>query len=142
LDFLIISYQLGLYLELTLAHLLYSGIARIFQVASPQDSPASRGYWKSKGPGGKAPSRRRQEGRGAEPPALGEFCNFSINITHFMHISAKLVNLKNTLQLKAFKISLNVLNRIDVTKYDVTFSTRGKGVNPPPWLRHWLYTLF
>jgi len=33
-------------------------------------------------------------GRGEKPPALGDFCNFSIKITHFMHISAKIVILK------------------------------------------------
>jgi len=32
---------------------------------------------------GGAPSRRKQDGLGAEPLALGDFCNFSIKITHF-----------------------------------------------------------
>jgi len=36
-------------------------------------------------------SRGRQGGLGSGPPALGDFCNFSIKITHFMHISAKIV---------------------------------------------------
>jgi len=35
-------------------------------------------------------------GLGAKPSALRDFCNFSIKITRFMHISAK------THQLKAF----------------------------------------
>jgi len=33
--------------------------------------------------GGKAPIRRKQGGLGADPPALGDFCNFSTKITHF-----------------------------------------------------------
>jgi len=30
----------------------------------------------------------------SKPPALGDFCNFSTKITHFMHISAKIIILK------------------------------------------------
>jgi len=30
-----------------------------------------------------ASSRQRQGGVGAKPPALGDFCNFSLKITHF-----------------------------------------------------------
>jgi len=45
---------------------------------------------------------------------LGDFCNFSIKITHFMHILAKIVILKAiTHQLKTFQIGLNALNRIN-----------------------------
>jgi len=35
------------------------------------------------GSGGKTLSRRRQGGLGAEPPALGNFYDFSTKITHF-----------------------------------------------------------
>jgi len=61
-----------------------------------------------------------------------------------MHISAKKVILKHAIthQLKAFKISLNVLNRINkvkfcsirinVTKFDVTFATKEVGYPSPP----------
>jgi len=41
-------------------------------------SPKSAGSWES---GDKASSRRRQ----GEPPALEDFCNFSIKITYFRH---------------------------------------------------------
>jgi len=34
------------------------------------------------------------EGLGAEPPALGDFCNFSVKITHFYAYLAKIVILK------------------------------------------------
>jgi len=52
-------------------------------------------------------------------------------------------------QLKAFKISQNLIDwinevqvcsiRINVSKYDVTFATKG-GFNPqnPSWLRYWI----
>jgi len=33
-------------------------------------------------------------GKEVKSSALGDFCNFSIKTTHFMHISAKIVNLK------------------------------------------------
>jgi len=38
------------------------------------------------GSGGKAPSCRKKRGL-----ALGDFCNFSIKTTYFMHVSAKRV---------------------------------------------------
>jgi len=64
---------------------------------------AARGYQGSRQP----PEAR---GLGAVPPALGGFCNFSIKI--FMHSSAKINCFEAiTHKLKAFKISLNVLNR-------------------------------
>jgi len=63
------------------------------------------------------------------------FCNFSIKITHFYAYFGQNSYFKAIIdQLKAFKISLNVLNRINevhysicinVTKYDITFSTKG-----------------
>jgi len=60
---------------------------------------------------GRAPSSRRPLGvwgQSLQPPdaggkapslvwrqaALGDFCNFSLKVTHFMHISAKIVNFK------------------------------------------------
>jgi len=53
-------------------------------------------------------------GLGAKPPALADFCNFSIKITLFYAYFSqnsyfKIINY----QFKAFKISLNVLNRIN-----------------------------
>jgi len=73
-----------------------------------------------------------------EPPALGDFCNFS-KISVFLcrlYFGQNRYFTAITHQLKAFKISLNVLNRImkykfcsiriNVTKYEVTFAT-----NPP-----------
>jgi len=35
-------------------------------------------------------------GLGAESPALDDFCNFSIKITHFVHISAEIVVLRES----------------------------------------------
>jgi len=67
--------------------------------------PAARSW----GSRGKASTSRKPERLGAEPQALGIF---SIKITHFMH--AKIVDLKAiTHQLKAFKNSRKVLNRIN-----------------------------
>jgi len=46
------------------------------------ETPAAGGHWGSEG---EIPNRRRQlRESGAEPPALGDFCNFSIKITHSM----------------------------------------------------------
>jgi len=36
-----------------------------------------------KGSEGKAPSRRRHRGSGAEPSALGNFCDFTMKLMHF-----------------------------------------------------------
>jgi len=70
------------------------------------------GWW---GFGGEASSSRRQGSLGAESLALGDFCNFSIKMTDFMHISAKNSYFKAiTHQLKVFKINLNVLNKLQV----------------------------
>jgi len=53
-------------------------------------------------------------GSGGRAPALGDFCNFSIKITHFYADFGQNSYFKAvTYQLKAFKISLNVLNRIN-----------------------------
>jgi len=42
-------------------------------------------------------------GLSEHPPGLSDFCNFSIKITHFMHISVKIVIFNATThQLKAF----------------------------------------
>jgi len=50
----------------------------------------------------------------AKPPALGDFCNFSIKITLFYAYFGLNSYFKAiTRQFKAFKISLNVLNRIN-----------------------------
>jgi len=57
------------------------------------------------------------EGLGAEPPPLGDFCNFSIKITRFYAYFGQNNYFEGmTHQLKAFKISLNVLNRINEVK--------------------------
>jgi len=42
-------------------------------------------------------------------PALGDFCNFSIKITYFMHVSAKIVIITKAIthQLKAFEKQSN-----------------------------------
>jgi len=94
------------------------------------DLPAAGGHWRSWGlsVGGK--------GRGGGAPSEGDFSNFSKNNTFYAYFgksSCKTI----THQLKVFKISLNVLNginkvlykfcniRINVTKYDVTFATKG-----------------
>jgi len=42
-----------------------------------------RMIWES---GGGSPSRRRQGGLGAEPPAFGDFYNFLMKIIRFWHI--------------------------------------------------------
>jgi len=48
----------------------------------------------------------------SEPPALNDFYNFSIKITHFYACFSQNSYFKAiTHQLKAFKISLNVQNR-------------------------------
>jgi len=56
----------------------------------------------------------------AELPALGDFCNFSKKKFIFMHISAKILILKQQL-IKVQFCSV----RINVTKHDVTFTTKG-----------------
>jgi len=61
--------------------------------------------------GAKAPSHWRQGGLGAESPALGNFCYFSIKIMHFYAYFGQNSCFKAiTHQLKACKISLNVIN--------------------------------
>jgi len=66
-----------------------------------------RGFWR--GSGGRAPSRQRPMG-----VALGDFCNSSIKITLFYVYFVQNSYFKAiTHQFKAFKISLNVLNRIN-----------------------------
>jgi len=46
--------------------------------------------------------------------AIGDFCNFSIKIAHFYAYFGRNSYFKAiTHQLKAFKISLNILNRIN-----------------------------
>jgi len=53
-------------------------------------------------------------GLGANLSALGDFCNFSMKITIFLCIFHPNSYFKAiTYQFKAFKISLNVLNRIN-----------------------------
>jgi len=57
------------------------------------ESPASGGHW---GSGGETqPPEDGGLGQSSQPPEarepLGDFCNFSIKITHFIHISAKIV---------------------------------------------------
>jgi len=50
----------------------------------------------------------------AQAETLGDFCNFSIKITNFYADFGQNSYFKAiTYQLKAFKISLNVLNRIN-----------------------------
>jgi len=79
-----------------------------------------------------------------EPSALGNFATFLIKITHFYaNFGQNSYFEAITHQLKAFKISLYVLNRINdkmkykfcsvrinVTKYDVTFFTKGDFYHP------------
>jgi len=63
---------------------------------------------------GKAPSRGRQGCLEAEPPALVELYNFSINITQFYaYFGQNSYSKAITHQFKAFKMSLNVLYRIN-----------------------------
>jgi len=74
---------------------------------------------------------------GAKPPALGDFCKFSIKITHFYAYFDQNNYFKAiTHQINHLESSLNVLSsinkvqfivfvRINVTKYDVTFVTKG-----------------
>jgi len=51
---------------------------------------------------------------GALPPSLGDFCNYSIKITHFYTYFGQNSYFKAiTRQLKGLKISLNALNRIN-----------------------------
>jgi len=84
-----------------------SGVARMFQWEGVGGDRHRRS-------GGKAPSRRRQRGLGVESPALGEFCNFSIKLTHFYaYIGQNSYFKAITQQIKTFKISLNVPNRIN-----------------------------
>jgi len=59
-------------------------------------------------------------------PALENFCNFSVKITYFYAYFGQNSYFKAiTHQLKAFKISLNVLNNDDI------FATKGDS-NPQP----------
>jgi len=55
--------------------------------------------------GSRAPSRWRQRGLGTKPPSLGNFCNFSIKMTHFYaYLMVKYSYFKAiTHQLKAFE---------------------------------------
>jgi len=51
---------------------------------------------------------------GAEPPGLGDFCNFSVKMTYFYAYFGQNSYFKAIIhQLKAFKISLNALDRIN-----------------------------
>jgi len=51
---------------------------------------------------------------GAKSPALGDFCNFPIKITLFYAYFGQITYFKVVShQFKSFKISLNVLNRIN-----------------------------
>jgi len=62
-------------------------------------------------------SCRRQGGLGPEPPALGDFCNFSRKRMHFYAYFGQNDDFKAiTHQLKAFESNLNVLNRINEVK--------------------------
>jgi len=50
----------------------------------------------------------------AEAPTLGDFCNFSVKITYFYACFGQNSYFKAiTHQLKAIKITLNVLNRMN-----------------------------
>jgi len=49
---------------------------------------------------------------GGKAPVLGDFCNFSIKITYFNAYFCQNRYYTITHQLKAFKISLNLLNKI------------------------------
>jgi len=69
-------------------------------------------------------------GSGNKALALGDLYNFSIKITHiYAYFSQNSYFKATTHQLKAFKISLNVLNRINVLSYSYkyTFATGGGG---------------
>jgi len=85
-----------------------SGVARISQWGrgwrgSGGGAPAAGGHFR-RGFGDKASNRRRQGDLGAEPPALGDFCNFSIKITYFYAYFGQNSYFKAiTYQLKAFK---------------------------------------
>jgi len=83
------------------------------------DLPFDGSHWKSEG---------KARGLGANPPAAGDrrvlggrssqrwgdFCNFLIKITHFYaYFSQNRYFKVITHQLKAFKISLNILNGIN-----------------------------
>jgi len=86
------------------------------------EPPATGGHRESQGEaqppkdGGwvKAPSPRKQGDRLRSPQPLSDFCSFSIKITHFYAYFGQNSYFKAiTHQLKGFKISLNVLNRIN-----------------------------
>jgi len=56
------------------------------------------------------------------PSVLGNFCKFSLKITHFYAYFGQNSYFKaKTHQLKAFKISSYTVN---IIKYDVTFATK------------------
>jgi len=61
--------------------------------------------WGWVGVWGQMPSRRRQGGLRTEPPALGNFYNFSMKITHFYACFSQNSYFKAiTYQFKAFKL--------------------------------------
>jgi len=66
--------------------------------------------------------------------ALGYFCYFSVKITHFYtHFGQNSYFKAITHQIKAFKISLNVLNRINkVQILQYSYKSRGYATDPYP----------
>jgi len=92
---------------------------------------------------GWCPQPPKARGLEVELLARAIFCDFSIKIMHFYAYFGQNSYFKAiTHKLKAFKISLNVLNRINkvlfcsirvnVSKFDVTFPQRGVLTPTPP----------
>jgi len=49
---------------------------------------------------------------------MGDFCNFSIKITHFYaYFGQNKANFKAITQLKVFKISVSILNRMNEVQF-------------------------